>query len=137
MAINQHGTLDRDRLLADRLCETVAESKAWAKCSTNNPARCLRSGTKKCQWHDGDTVWSTVGVRAGGDHHLVREPIAELVTEPVQVADVVVNHRSRELDLDSDHPLGSVLDDEVHLAARISRPKVSDLGVSGSCVDPH
>lgn len=31
MAIYQHGTSDRDRLLAERLGETVAASKAWSK----------------------------------------------------------------------------------------------------------
>lgn len=42
----------------------------------------LRSGTEQRGWDNGDVGGPPIGGWAGGDHHRVEQPVAQLVSEP-------------------------------------------------------
>lgn len=69
-----------------------------------------------------------VGTWSGVEDHAGEETVAEVVSQPDQVAGIVTSWARGRFDLDSDDLLGAPFDEEVHLVPPLSVSHVVELG---------
>ncbi len=63
--------------------------------------RAPRLRSEQGQWHHGDAVLATIGVRAGGQAHPVSQTITDLFLKPVEMPDILASDCRREFYFDS------------------------------------
>ena len=78
-----------------------------------------------------------VGLWPGGYHGGIEQVVADLASQPVDVAHVVVGDRSREPGFGGQHPSVSCADDEVDLAVCGASAQVVQRRAGGLCEDPQ
>jgi hypothetical protein len=122
---------------AGRLTKAFAPSNTFDYAFATNATRGQALRPEECEWHDGHTIRAAIGEVAGVEENLVGESMAELVVEPVEVADVVVGRRFTEFDLDRDDPSVFSLDNEIDFAIRFLGPQVPDPCERRPGVDAH
>lgn len=113
------------RLTVDSIREVRRHPPGWP-----------RSRTQQRQRHDPDPVLAPVRPRAGVHNDSVEQTLAELTFQPVQVSDVVVLNRPRELHLDRQHSIITSVDDEVDFVAPRLCPQVVNSRLRGLREDP-
>jgi hypothetical protein len=69
---------------------------------------------KESRRDDGDAVLATIRLRSGVNNDRIDQVIPDLVSKPEEMLDVILFHRTAELDFDAQDALVSPLHDQVH-----------------------
>ena len=95
------------------------------------------SWSEGSSWHDRDPISSSIRLPAGRNHNRVEQIIADFLSEPAKMADILITHRLGQLHLDRQDAVIVADHDQIDFPSTLGRAKMTNAGPDGFGGNPH